>query len=72
MTERQKEFLRALADCGISINTLIVVGSLITTEPLMAEMCKRILKAEESGQKVSDGLVGQVLIDMMNEAMTEK
>jgi len=72
MTERQKEFLRALIDCGISMNTLVAVGSLITTEPLMAEMSRRILEAEESGQEVTDGLVGQILTDMMAEATQEK
>ena len=72
MTEQQKEFLRALIDCGISMNTLVAVGSLITTEPLMAEMSRRILEAEESGQEVTDGLVGQILTDMMAEATQEK
>ena len=68
MTERQKEFLRALINCGISMNTLIAVGSLITTEPLMMEMSRRILEAEKAGKEVSDGLVGQILVDMMKEA----
>ena len=68
MTEQQKEFLRALIDCGISMNTLVAVGSIITTEPLMAEMSRRILKSEESGQEVTDGLVGKILADMMTEA----
>ena len=72
MTEQQKEFLRALIDCGISMNTLVAVGSLITTEPLMMEMSRRILEAEESGQEVTDGLVGQILTDMMAEATQEK
>ncbi len=68
MTEQQKEFLRALIDCGISMNALVAVGSLITTERLMMEMSRRILKAKENGQKVDDGLVGQILTDMMTEA----
>ena len=38
------------------------------TEPLMMEMSRRILEAEESGQEVNDGLVGQILTDMMSEA----
>lgn len=71
MTERQKEFLRALIECGLSMNTLIAVGTLITTEPLMMEMSRRILEAEENGQEVTDGLVGQILVDMMKEATGE-
>ena len=72
MIEQQKEFLRALIDCGISMNTLVAVGSLITTEPLMLEMSRRILEAEQNGQKVDDVLVGQILSDMMTEATEEK
>lgn len=72
LPERQKEFLKALANCGISMNTLIAVGSLIMTEPLMEEMSGRILKAEENGRTVTDGLVGQILVDMMTEAVPEE
>lgn len=72
LTEQQKAFLKALASCGISMNMLIAVGAVITTEPFMAEMSGRILKAEENGQTVTDGLVGQILTDMMMEATTDE
>ena len=72
MTEQQKEFLRALIDCGVSMNTLIAVGSLITTDPLMREMSRRILEAENAGKKVTDGMVGQILTDMMAEATNKE
>lgn len=68
MNERQKEFLRALIDCGISMNTLVVVGTLIKTETSMNMMTRMILEAENRGEKITDGLVGQILVDIMKMA----
>lgn len=71
ITERQKEFLRALRACGLSMNTLIAVGTVIRTEPSMLLMAKRILDAEDRGEKITDGLVGQILVDIMKMASEE-
>ncbi len=71
ITERQKEFLRALRACGLSMNTLIAVGIVIRTEPSMLLMAKRILDAEDRGEKITDGLVGQILVDIMKMASEE-
>ena len=68
ITERQKQFLRALIACGLSMNTLIAVGTVIRTEPSMLLMAKRILDAEVRGEEITDGLVGQVLVDIMKMA----
>ena len=72
MIEQQKAFLKKLIHRGISMNALIAVGTLITTEPLIKEMTRRILEAEKNGQKVDDGLVGQLLVDMMKDAVPEE
>ena len=72
MDERQKEFLRALIDCGISMNTLLAVGMIIKTEPAMKLMAGRILAAEDRGEKITDGLVGQILVDIMMMASEQE
>ncbi len=69
--ERQKQFLRALIACGISTNMLIAVGIVIRTEPAMLLMAKMILDAEARGEEITDGLVGQILVDIMKMASEE-
>lgn len=71
MTELQKEFLGAMKGYGLSMNTLLVVGKLIRAEKDIREMCGRIIEAVDAGKEVTDGLVGQILYDMMMEAAPE-
>ncbi len=71
ITERQKQFLRALIACGISMNTAIAVGTVIRTEPAMLLMAKMILDSEGRGEEITDGLVGQILVDIMKMASEE-
>ena len=71
MEERQKEFLRALIDCGLSMETLLAVGSIIKTEASMMLMAEKILVAEERGEEITDGLVLQILVDLMKMATEE-
>ena len=68
MTELQKEFLGAMKGYGLSMNTLLVVGKLIRAEKDIREMCGRIIEAVDAGKEVTDGLIGQILYDMMVEA----
>jgi hypothetical protein len=72
MDERQKEFLQALADCGLSMGTLLAVGTVIKTEASRMLLTKRILEAEDSGAKITDSLVLQILTDLMKEATAEE
>ena len=72
MDERQAEFLRALIECGLSMETLLAVGSIINTEASMMLMTEKILLAEENGEEVTDGLVLQILVNLMKMATEEK
>jgi len=67
LTERQKEFLAILTDCGISMNALIAVGIVIRTDRQITEMRRRIAAEIDNGRKLTDGLVGQIMTDMMTE-----
>ena len=71
MNERQEEFLRALIECGLSMETLLAVGTIINTEASMMLMAEKILRAEENGEAITDGLVLQILVDMMKMATAE-
>ena len=68
MDEMQKEFLQALIDCGLSMNTLLAVGTIITTEASMKLMTSMILEAEEQGETITDSLVLQILTDIMKNS----
>ena len=68
MDERQKEFLQALVDCGLSMETLLAVGTVIKTEASRMLITERILAAEDNGLKITDELVLQILADLMKEA----
>ena len=68
MDSVQEHFLSALADCGISMGALIAVGTVIKTEAAARLMTKRVLEAEDNGAKITDGLVLQILTDLMKEA----
>ena len=72
MDERQKEFLQALVDCGLSMGTLLAVGTVVQTEESRMLMTKRILEAEDNGSEITDGLVLQILTDLMKEATAEE
>lgn len=67
MDERQKEFMHALLDCGLSMGVLIAVGTIIQTEAARRLMAKRILEAEDNGSEITDSLVLQILTDLMKE-----
>ena len=71
MDERQKEFLQALADCGLSMGTLLTVGTIIQTEASRMLITKRILEAEDDGAEITDKLVLQILTDLMKEATAQ-
>ena len=68
MTKNQENFLQALQNLGLSMPTLMAVGALIQADKDIHEMSGRILELLDSGQKVTNGAVGQILIDMMKEA----
>ena len=68
MDERQKEFLQALVDCGLSEGVIIAVGSVIQTEPSRMLIAKKILEAEDSGLEINDSLVLGILTDLMKGA----
>ena len=68
MDERQKDFLQALVDCGLSMGAIVAVGSVIQTETSRMLITERILKAENGGAKITDELVLQILVDLMKEA----
>ena len=72
MDERQKEFLQALVDCGLSMGTLLAVGTVVQTEASRMLMTKRILEAEDNGAKITDELVLQILTDLMKEATAQE
>lgn len=69
LTDRQKEFLKVLIDCNVSKNALIAVGVVIHTDGQIAEMSRRIKTVLDNGQKITDGLVGQIMTDMMTEGL---
>ena len=69
LTEHQKEFLSTLVDCGVSMNALIAVGVVINTDDKIHEMSSRLLSAADSGKEITDGLLGQILTDMMTEGL---
>ena len=71
MDKRRKQFLQALVNCGVSIGPLIAVGTVIKTEASMMLMAERILAAEDRGEKITDELVLQILVDLMKEASVE-
>ena len=50
------------------MGALIAVGTVIKTEAAARLMTKRILEAEDNGAKITDGLVLQILTDLMKEA----
>ena len=68
MDNSQKEFLQALIDCGLSMNVLLTVGIIITTEASMELMAQKILAAEDQGKAITDSLVLQILVDIMKTA----
>ena len=68
MTELQKEFLKALKGSGLSMTVLMVVGTYVKSKKDIKEMSGRILEAVDAGKEVTDGLIGQILYDMMVEA----
>ena len=68
MEERQKEFLQALVDCGLSMQTLLAVGAVIQTEASRMLLTKRILEAEDNGAEITDSLVLQILANLMEQA----
>ena len=68
MDERQQEFLKALIDCGLSMQVLLAVGAIIQTEASMTLMAQKILEAEDQGKEITDTLVLQMLTDLMNQA----
>ena len=67
MTELQKEFLKALKGYGLSMTVLMVVGTYVKSKKDIKEMSGRILEAVDAGKEVTDGLIGQILYDMMVE-----
>lgn len=69
VTDRQKELLTALVRCGISMNALIAVGVVIHTDAQIAEMSRRITAEVDNGKKLTDGVVGQIMTDMMTEGL---
>ena len=71
MEKRRKQFLQALVSSGVSIGPLIAVGTVIKTEASMMLMAERILAAEDRGEKITDELVLQILVDLMKEASVE-
>lgn len=72
MTGIQREFLSALADCGISFGSLLAVGSIIQTKSSVKLMTKRILEAYDTGAEITDGLILQILTNLMKEATAKK
>ena len=68
MIELQKEFLKALKGYGLSMTVLMVVGTYVKSKKDIKEMSGRILEAVDAGKEVTDGLIGQILYDMMVEA----
>ena len=68
MTEMQKEFLKVLEGYGLSMTVLMVVGTYVKSKKDIKEMSGRILEAVDAGKEVTDGLIGQILYDMMVEA----
>ncbi len=68
MTKNQENFLHALQNLGLSMPTLMAVGALIQADKDIHEMSGRILELLDSGQKVTNGAVGQILFVMMKEA----
>ena len=71
MDERQREFLQALVDCGLSMGTLASVGTVIKTEATRKYMAKKIIEAEDNGEKITDQLVLGILVDMMKMVKPE-
>ena len=69
MNEWQKELVTLLARHGISENALISISILITTKEQVSTMNNRLLTAVENGKTLTDGLVGQILTDMMTEGL---
>ena len=68
MTELQKEVVKALKGYGLSMTVLMVVGTYVKSKKDIKEMSGRILEAVDAGKEVTDGLIGQILYDMMVEA----
>ena len=67
MTERQKEFLRALKMLGLSMTALICIGTLIRSEDDMMEFSRRLIELEDRGVSVAEAQALQTLLEMMKE-----
>lgn len=50
------------------MTVLMVVGTYVKSKKDIKEMSGRILEAVDAGKEVTDGLIGQILYDMMVEA----
>ena len=63
-----RTFIEWLAKCGISESAIIAITSVVTEEPTMKEMCRRLVAAYDRGEEIRDSLALQILVDMMKEA----
>ena len=68
MDERQTEFLQALVECGLSMGTIMAIGTIIQTEASRKLFAKRLLGREDYGETITDSVALQVLTDLMKEA----
>ena len=50
------------------MTVLMVVGTYVKSKKDIKEMSGRILEAVDAGKEVTDGLIGQILYDMMVDA----
>ena len=65
MEEKQKEFLRALIDCGASFETLLAVGMVIKTDASRKLMAKMILDEVDREMQANDELIKKVFVQIM-------